>query len=373
MRPPRLVQIVYALSPGGSELLATRLASRLNRDGRYAAAVYAVAHGGTLEPTLAAEGLAYRAFGRTSAIDLPAFRRLLSALKAARPAIVHTHHLGQLLYGGLAARLAGARVVHTEHEFYTLAAPRHRRLLRALSSIADVITAVAPPVASFLAREVGIPREKLKTISNGVEVDLYRTAKPVDREIWGWSRNEQVLACIGRLSREKGQRVLLEAFRAVSRRRPDARLLLVGDGPDREALTALASEWGLDGTVYFAGARVDVPNVLAASDIVVLPSHHEGLPLVALEAMAAARPVVATAVGALPALLNNGAHGRLAPAGNPTALAEAIGGLLDDRPEQARLGAIGHDLVAREYNFEATLRQYARVYDGVVARAGRRR
>jgi glycosyltransferase involved in cell wall biosynthesis len=228
-------------------------------------------------------------------------------------------------------------------------------------------------VASFLSRQVGIPSEKLQTIPNGVELDLYRSAKPVDRDGWGWTSNEQVLACIGRLSPEKGQRVLMEAFRTVISRRPEARLLFVGDGPDRPALAALASEWGLDGTVAFTGARTDVPNVLAASDVVVLPSHHEGLPLVALEAMAAAKPVVATAVGALPSLLANGLHGRLTPAGDAAGLAETIVELLADRAEQARLGAIGHDLVARDYNFETTLRRYARVYDGVVARAGRRR
>jgi glycosyltransferase involved in cell wall biosynthesis len=364
----KLVHIVFALSPGGSELLATRLAVHLARRGRYGTAVYALAHGGALESILAAEGIQSRWVGRRHAVDLRAFVRLTRALRAFRPAVVHTHHLGQLLYGGVAARLAGARVVHTEHEFYTLARPRHQRMLRAFSRLADVVTAVAEPVTEFLHRTVGIPRGKLRTISNGVELDRYETAKPVDRADWGWTREHTVIACIGRLSPEKGQAVLLDAFRRMRVPHPSARLLFVGDGDDRASLSRQAEAWGVAAETRFLGARADVPNILAACDLVVLPSHHEGLPLVAIESMAAGKPVIATAVGALPGLLQNGRYGALVPPGNPASLAESIAALLSDPSRRAQVAAEARRLVEQQYNFDDTVRAYEQVYEQLVSR-----
>ena len=351
---------------GGSETLAWRIARRLNRTGRYACAVYAVGQSGDLAGALAADGIPCRAFRRSDRFDVTIIGALARQFRASGIRLVHTHHLGQLIYGGIAARLAGARVVHTEHEFYTLARPRARRLLRLLSGLADCVTAVAPPVADFLRDRVGLPERKLRIVPNGVDVDLFRSAKPVERGSVGCEEDSLVVGCVGRLSPEKGQRVLLSAFGEVASRHPAARLLLIGDGEERARLEAQARELGIGAATRFLGMRADVPALIAACDVVVLPSHHEGLPLVLLEAMAAGKAVVATAVGAVPQILEDGRTGLVVPPGEAGALAGAMEALLRDADRRRQIGVQASAHVEASYNFDQTMAQYEAVYDAVM-------
>src|SRR5437867_3869409 len=124
MQPVQLVEAVYALDMGGSETLARRIAGAIRRTGRYSCFLYAVAHGGPMADVLAAEGIPFRVFSRAGRLDLRLVWRLVRQLREDQVQLVHTHHLGQLLYAGLAGRLAGARVVHTEHESYSFQRPR---------------------------------------------------------------------------------------------------------------------------------------------------------------------------------------------------------------------------------------------------------
>src|SRR6478735_4852533 len=176
-----LAQVVYALDIGGSETLARRLALGLRRR-CYACSLYAVHDDGPLADLLRADGIPCRAFLRKGKWDVGPLVRLVQQLRADGTKVVHTHHLGQLLYGGLAGRLAGCRVVHTEHEYYTLMRPRAHQLLRVLTRLADRVTTVAEPVRNFLEDTVGLPASKLITIQNGVEVHRYEAAIPHDRK-----------------------------------------------------------------------------------------------------------------------------------------------------------------------------------------------
>jgi len=367
--PIPVAQVVYALAIGGSETLARRLALGLAHR-HYACSVYAVHGDGPLADLLRADGIPCRAFSRNGKWDHRPLVQLVRHFRANGTKVVHTHHLGQLLYGGLAGRLAGCCIVHTEHEYYTLRTRRAQQLLRVLARFADRVTAVAEPVRSFLEGTVGLPASKLITIQNGVEVCRYESAVPHDRNQWTVKNSDVVIGSVGRLSPEKGHAVLLRAFRKVIARHPVARLALVGEGEERERLQHMADELDIARFVRFLGLRADVPEVLATCDFFALPSIQEGFPMVILEALAAGKAVVASEVGAISDVIRHGATGLLVPPGDADALADALCFLIEDQEARRRLGQNGRELVRGAYDFERTVGQYDDLYQRVLGEAG---
>jgi len=369
MTPIPLAQVVYALAIGGSETLARRLALGLTRR-RYACSLYAVHDDGPLANLLRADGIPCRAFLRKSKWDRGPLVRLVQQFRSDGTKVVHTHHLGQLLYGGLAGRLAGCRVIHTEHDYYSLSRPRTQQLLRVLTRLADRVTAVAEPVRSFLEGTVGLPTSKLVTIQNGVELDRYEAAIPQDRDKWGFNSSHVIIGCVARLSPEKGHTVLLRAFRKVISRHPRARLALIGEGEERERLQHLTADLNMNDCVRFLGLRVDVPEVLATCDLFTLPSIQEGFPMVILEALAAGKAVIASEVGAIPDVIRQGNTGMLVPPGDADALAHALCLLIEDEGLRQRLGQSGREFVCETYDFERTVGRYDYLYQRVLGEAG---
>ncbi len=365
--PIRLAQVIYALEMGGSEMLAWRIAKALNMGSRYGCSIYALQGSGSLAEILAGDGIPAQAFWKTGRFDVRLIFRLAKQFRKDRVQMLHTHHLGQLLYGGIAGRLAGARVIHTEHEYYTLSRLRLQRLLRALCLFTDAVTTVSEPVTEFLHNQVGIPARKIKMIPNGVDVTRFSTAKPIDRVALGCRDRDTVIGCVARLEPEKGHAILLKAFRKLSGRHPYAKLLLIGDGAERGRLEQLSSELGLKDSVLFTGVRRDVPELLSACDIVVLASTQEGLPIAILEAMAAGKPVVATQVGSVPEIVINGETGLLVQPGEVDSLTEALKALIAGKVERQRLGTNGFDLVSTRYSFDQTIARYMALYDSALS------
>jgi len=316
---------------------------------------------------LTAEGIPYRIFSRKGKLDVKLIRRLAGQFRADQVQVVHTHHLGQLMYAGIAGRLAGARIVHTEHEVYTISQLRFRWLLRLLSTLTDAVTAVSEPVAAFLENQVGIPTTKVQTIPNGVDISRYRSASPLNRASLGWKNEDVIIACIARLEPEKGHAALLDAFQQVHARFSHARLLLIGDGSERGSLNTRVTALNLNGSVQFLGIRGDIPALLATSDIVALASSREGLPLVVLEAMAAGKPVVATRVGSVPDVVKDGQSGFLIPSGDTNELTQALQIMIRDAPKREQFGAEGFKLVHTRHNFDRTLELYKQVYRKVLS------
>ena len=364
----RVAQVIYALKIGGSEMLASRVARALNQGRRYACSIYGLQGSGTLAEKLAAEGIPARAFSKNGRFDVKLIVRLAKQFRADGVQMLHTHHLGQLLYGGIAGKLAGAKVIHTEHEYYSLTQLRHRRLLRLLSVMAQTVTSVAEPVTEFLRCQVGIPCRKLVTITNGVDVALFQTAPPISRATLGWRDKDIVIGCLARLETEKGHSILLEALKKTRVRYPYVNLALIGDGSERGRLEQMVRQLGLEHAVQFLGNRTDVPELLASCDIVALASLQEGLPLSLLEAMAAGKPVVATRVGSVPQVVLEGQTGLLVGPGDSGALGKAIEILVGDQANRARLGTHGLDLVKAYYSFERMMAQYIQLYDAALSR-----
>jgi glycosyltransferase involved in cell wall biosynthesis len=295
--------------------------------------------------------------------DLPATRRWLKRhITAFGPDIVHAHlvHAG----GAVAAlRLPPSTFrIWTHHHGSTLR-DQGRRIdgivdLAARSRY-DAVVAVSDAVARHLLA-CGYSPGRLRTIRNGWQ------GKPLDAAGGG----RPTVVCVGHLRPEKGHDTLLRAFAIVHRQVPEARLVLAGDGPLRAATEALADQLGIASDVTFLGAVKDVWPVLAAADVFALASRSEPLGIAAIEAMAAGLPVVATAVGGLPEVVEDGVTGRLVPALDPAALAAALVQLLNSRQQRADFGERGRAAASRMHADRAAV-EYFELYDSLLESASR--
>jgi len=223
-------------------------------------------------------------------------------------------------------------------------------------------------VSDAVAREIfrWVPPERLRVVRNGVDASRLEARAALEAQaartrLLTAGRGPWLVAA-GRLARQKGIDRLLEALALGGGALEGARLALIGAGPERAALERHARRLGVDERLLWLGERRDVAGFLAAADLVVLPSRREGLPFVALEALALGRPVVATAVGGLPELIASAGEGWLVRGGRPTELAAALRAALDDPEEAARRGRAGRERVRRELSAAATARTTAAAY-----------
>lgn len=316
----------------------------------------------------------YHVMGRGPGFDWGLILKLRRLFRQARVAVVQTHHLASLVYAGPAARLAGARLVHVEHEHFTFTHPRSRRLLKALAPICHRLVVVGHEIKDFLVREVGLRPASITVIPNGVDLDMYKPASHPSCEKLGYDADDRLIGHVARLEPVKGQSVLLHALRAVLERHPSARLIIVGDGSAKSDLTELAATLGIAKRVDFLGLRGDVADLLPHVELFALSSLNEGLPLSILEAMACGQPVVAPAIGEIPRVVQDGITGLTVPPGDPQALAASITTLLD-HPDQTRaMGNAARRLMEEQFNLDQTVRRYESIYAALLPKfAGARR
>ena len=363
-RRPTVVQVLLNLSKGGMEAMAVTLAQALNEE-RFRSVVIALDGGGEHEEVLREAGVEYRILGGRKLLDPRAHWGLARIFRQVRAQVVHTHHFSPLLHSLVAAKLARVpRLVHTEHSCqYLEDRGDYRRLLRWMSTQTDAFVVVGRALESFYREEIRVSPQRLRVIANGVDVERYRPATAVASMRHALGLPPGVLiGSAGRFFPVKDCGVLLRAMEHVHRCRPDAHLALIGDGPERPHLERLAAELGLSDTVRFLGWRTDLAKILPALDVFVLSSLSEGLPLVALEAMAAGIPVVTTPVGDLPDVVHEGRTGLFFPIGNAEALAKILTRLVEDAAWRRALGRAARASVAQRYSHRAMLDGYLRAY-----------
>ncbi|MBN1207361.1 MAG: glycosyltransferase family 4 protein [Myxococcaceae bacterium] len=231
---------------------------------------------------------------------------------------------------------------------------------------ADAFVSISEPIHEEL-RTAGIEETRLWRVSNGVDLDAFRPASAEERAALRARRGlpaGPLVTYSGRLSLEKGVEVLLEAWAFLVRQRPDATLVLLGQGPEEARLHQQVARLGLGRSVHLPGAVPDVASWLRASDAFALPSRTEGLPVALLEAMACALPSVATRVGGTPEVLEEGVHGRLVPPEAPSALAEALLEALEPSTG-SRWGAAARERAAGRFSLDAVADRLLRLYDGL--------
>lgn len=265
--------------------------------------------------------------------------------------------------------------VHNSLYDYEVSRARRRAYVlaeKATSALADRLIAVSDAIARDLRDRYGIAGAKVTTVRNGIDADGFTASQPVPAVLKALDLgpDDRLVGVAGRMTAQKGHRVLLEALVPLARRIPGLRCLLVGDGPLRRELEERAAALGVHGHCRFLGARSDMADVLSVLEVVVLPSWSEGLPFVLLESMALGRPVVATAVGGNPEVVEPEVTGLLVPAGDPRALAEALARLLA-HPEEARaMGARAAVRVRREFTLRGMVGNLERLYASLLEARG---
>jgi glycosyltransferase involved in cell wall biosynthesis len=359
------VKIAHLLSGGevaGGQLVALELA-RAARDAGHEPMFIAPAAGDFTERA-AAEGFPVTVVRLGGALDPGSLLRLGRRLRAERVDILHTHtHFSLNVLGRLAGRLAGTRVVAHMHIANVFRSGRGRAPQIALDSATARLCAAIVAVSEATARSLlaqGYPAGRVRVVHNGVAEPSAAPRRPA-----GLPADAQLVLLVGRLAPVKGQAELIDALALL--RSTTAYVLLAGkdierDGRYRADLERRAHEAGVGDRVRFLGYREDVASLVAAADLVVLPSHDEGLPLVVLEAMAAGRPVVATAVGGTPELVVDGETGVLVPAGDVGGLAAALDALLADPTRAEALGAAARRRYEERFTLTAMTSSLLAVY-----------
>lgn len=294
--------------------------------------------------------------------------------------LVHAHGLRGALIGVLAARLAGIPSLFTAHNLIESGSLLQRLTLRTLGGSAAAIIAVSQAVADSLALQ-GVARAKITVIPNGVDLSTfsrrdtsYNPDNPQEREISCFLHacrsgggKAPLVAAIGRLSPEKGFDVLIDAFTILLEQLPEARLILAGTGHKNREIRAQVNDTH---NIHLAGELPDVIPLLFAADVVAIPSRQEGQGIVALEAMAAGKPVVASRVGGLVETVLDGETGLLVPPNDPAALAQALFQILTDKDGSLSMGQAGRIRVEQEYTLEKMMRRTIEIYRNICRDAG---
>ncbi len=372
----RVLMVIDSLRLGGAErVLATLSAAAPEAGFRFEVAVLSSpgTHRSVMEPVLAESGVKIRYLSISRLSDPRALPRLARAVRASSCDVVHAHLEDAATLVPPAARLAGRRTVCS---FHHVAVPLPRReefkeriALAVANRSAGVVFVSRSSLESF-ARAYGGPRDNWHVVENAVDLDVFTTEPATMPPEFAVPVGAPVVIMVGALRARKGQDVAVQAWPKVLQDFPNARLLLVGDGPEGEGLRGAARELGIAERVIFAGTRNDVSRLIRASSLVVLPSEHEALPTTLIEAAACGRPVVATDVDGIPEVVENGVTGLLVPVGDEAALAREVTALLGDAPRRARMGENARALAEKRFNARGWAERLYEIYEQA---AGRRR
>lgn len=296
-----------------------------------------------------------------------AVAQVVGIIHRARPDLLHAQTRVAHVVAGLAGWLTGVPVVTTAHGF-----SRWRWGRRHFPCWGRRVIAVSRAVARVLTLVSRVPRARVVLIPNGIAWDPMEPRRLAQQaawfsQVWGLPRGGPIIGSIARLNEAKGEHVLLEAFHRVRRQIPSARLLLVGDGPQKSALIRQAYAFGDEDHVVIAGPVEHTAIPLSVMDVFVLPSRDEAFGLALVEAMAMRRPVVASAVGGMREIVRHGETGFLVPPGNPGALADALRYLVE-HPDAARaLGEAGYRRFQERFTIDRMAADVERVYKQVLA------
>jgi glycosyltransferase involved in cell wall biosynthesis len=366
----RIVEVMATGTNGGAQEHVYSLVTRLN-PARYDVRVVSLSHGSSVRRL-------QRAGIEASVIDEPddrlAVLALAEDLATFEPEIVHNHMYRAEVVGTKAALHLGEKgcrrpaVISTVHSS-RVRCVEDRETLRQLTPLMDRLIVVSSAIEQKIADE-GRRSVPISLIYNGVDLQRYNHQQPCCtlHEEYGIDADAPIVGVVARLEPEKGHRTLLDAWPLVLAAVPNAWLLVVGEGSERDSLEAQADILGISGRVVFTGRREDVPAVTAALDISVLPSYREAQGLSVLEAMALSRPVVASAVGGIPEMIEDGVSGLLVPSHDCDALAAAIVRLLTDHPLADTIARRGHDLVHERFCIELMVQAVSDAYDEAALR-----
>lgn len=366
-RPPvRVGFVMHVMQVAGAEVLVAETIRRLGAT--IEPVVLCLDSVGQLGEQLLADDVAVVPMGRRPGLDIAVARRLAREFDRRRLDVVHAHQYTPFFYAALAKMFSRHKphLIFTEHgrHYPDVVSWKRRTVNRlVLARLADEINGVCRFSAESLARVDGFGAKPIAVIPNGIDLPLYAAeSREAARHHLGLRPDARYVACVARFHPVKDHAMLLRAFAAAAAQVPRVELLLAGDGPLRQTLEDQARALGIGDKVRFLGVRSDVPTVLRAADVFALTSVSEAASLTLLEAMASRLPVVVTAVGGNPEIVENGVHGYVVPRGDDAAAARAFVSLLEDPTRAAAMGDAGRRRVSEHYVLDETIATYGRLY-----------
>jgi len=367
----RVLHVIPTLDRSGAEKQMVLLAKGLPRD-RFEVEVAALTRLGPFEADLREAGIPVTLIGKRLKVDPFALGRLIGWMKSKRFDVVQTWIFAANVYGRVAARWAHVPVVVTAEMAADFWKGKSQLAIdRRLALWTDRVVGNSNAVVAFY-RQAGIPDDRLAMIASGITDE--EPPPDVDpamvRAEFGFAPDDPLILFAGRLAPQKAVDDLLTALDLLQHVEPTVRTLIVGDGPLRDRLRAMAHAFGLDARVKFLGHRDDVPRLLSASDLLVLPSLYEGLPNVVLEAMRFRKPVVATNAPGTAEVVVDGETGVLVPMKTPTALTKAIRDLVRDPEIGRRMGEAGRARVEAEFGASTMIDRFAQLYEDIARSKG---
>jgi glycosyltransferase involved in cell wall biosynthesis len=354
----RVFFLVDSFEIGGTETQAVELALRLD-PARYAVTLGCLQMRGPLLAKLHGSTVSVMEWSAQGGVNSPhglyQILRLARFLRRERFDVVHAHDLWSNLLAIPAARLARVPVIISSRRdlahlaWYT---PRRRKFLRYLQSLSSAVLVNSGQIRDQLVREDGFCPESIRVVHNGIDPDRFSVLVSERARLFPGTENCTLIVCTGNMHTDvKGHPTLIEAARSICSRFPHAKFILIGDGRRRAEFESKVSELGLQPNFLFLGSRQNVSEILACCDMAVLPSQAEGFSNALLEYMATGLPTVATDVGGIPEVIENGINGLLVRPNDRTALAAAISSLLENPHFAAQLGAAGRERVRRHFDF----------------------
>jgi sugar transferase (PEP-CTERM/EpsH1 system associated) len=373
-KPVKLLYFITELNIGGAEKVLVHILKHLDRS-RFDPAVVSLYGGdGPIADEIRALDVPVTDLGMSAKWRLDALWRLYRLLRRERPAILHTSLFHANTLGRIVGRLARVPIIVTWRQNVDIGGRVRELINRWTTRLDDRVVAVSRLVRDAEVERARVSPDKVTIIYNCVDTDVYtargpRAAAQVRKNL-GIAPDTLLVGTVGRLHPQKGIADLITAMMQMKLLVPNARLLLVGEGQLRDGLEILAESLCVSDVVVFAGARTDVPQILSALDLFVLPSLWEGLPLALLEAASVGLPVVATAVGGTPEVVMDGVTGLLVPPRDPDALAEAILTLLHDPDLRQRMGQAGQERVREHFSVEQMVKETEGLYQRLLAEKG---
>lgn len=355
-----VMHVVLSLDCGGLEHLVVQLARQLQENG-VKSEVACLDKKGKLGQLAAQSGIEVFELGKKNGLDFGLAWELSRLIRTRKTDLVHTHNFGPLIYGSVAARLAGKRCINTRHGRTDKQVPAW------IWRLNSFVVCVSQDTKNHLLEYNRIPAEKMRVIYNGILPEGFRRKlnteekQSLKRKLC-LREDSFVIGTTGRLAKEKDQATLLKASSQIAQRATNVELVLAGDGPLRPELEKLAQELGLGDHVKFLGYRNDIAQLLNIFDVYALSSIREGLSLSILEAMAAGLPVVATEVGGNPEVVIEGKTGYLVPCASAEKLGSAIMKLYNDRPLAQAMGEAGRKAIHEKFDLDHMASQYERLY-----------
>jgi glycosyltransferase involved in cell wall biosynthesis len=357
-----VAHIIDRLPADGAERLLVDVLK--NRSSNFNYVVLCLIDGGELVEELQQMGLRVIVFKRHSKFDLSLLWRVALWLRKHKVAVVHTHLFTADSWGRTAALLARTpKIFNTVHSTNTWKNIIHRVVDNILARFSTKVIACSHTVAQGLQQRDFISDKKIVTISNGIDFERFSTLKPTVMSEIKYLREKTIkMALIGRLHPAKGHTDLLSVLAKLKQDGLNFHVFFVGEGELKNEIAEAISALDLHDYVSMLGFRRDIPNILANIDILLMPSRWEGLPITLLEAMAMAKPVLASAVGGIPDVISDGENGLLFKAGNEQELSKKLRNLLMSKDLREIYGNTAKNMVKKHYNAKVVAQKYEELY-----------